>query len=188
MNIIAGYIFTLINYLLFCFSRFCKTRKQMLALDLLAKAAFIAGLFFLGSPSGAFSMLTIFFILIAANIRERTKGKWLPLYVFFQLLLIFILFRSYAGISSILVFISTTMALASIWWMTPQQIRVAGIIGSVITLLYQLSIRNWAGLTELAVLASNIVAFFKYHRKSAGESVQPASGKGTSISLPESAE
>lgn len=118
-------------------------------------------------------MLTIFFILIAANIRERTKKRWLPLYVFFQLLLIVILFQSYAGISSVLVFISTTMALVSIWWMSPQQIRVAGIVGSVITLLYQLSIRNWAGLTELAVLASNVIAFYKYRRNPDRKAAEP---------------
>lgn len=79
---IMGYIFTVLNYLLYCISRFCKKKYQMLALDLLAKIAFIIGLFFMGSFSGVFSMLVNFCYLIAANIKERKKRRWPALYVF----------------------------------------------------------------------------------------------------------
>lgn len=65
---LLGYAFTALNYLLYCVSRFCKKKYQMLTLDLLAKVAFVIGLFFMGSLSGVFSMLVTFFYLIAANI------------------------------------------------------------------------------------------------------------------------
>lgn len=164
---LLGYAFTALNYLLYCISRFCKKKYQMLTFDLLAKIAFIIGLFFMGSLSGVFSMLVTFFYLIAANIKERRNCRWTLAYVFFQLLLIYIMLMSFAGISSILIFISTSIALLSVWWLPPQKMRIAGSIGNIITLMYQLSIQNWAGLCELAVIASNFTSYLKYRRQKA---------------------
>lgn len=161
---VLGYIFTVLNYLLYCVSRFCKKKYQMLALDLLAKIAFIIGLFFMGSFSGVFSMMVNFCYLIAANIRERTHRKWTWLYLIFQAALVFIMIQNFAGISSLLIFISTSIALLSVWWLPPQQMRLAGSIGNIITLLYQLSIQNWAGLCELLVITSNITSYLKYRK------------------------
>lgn len=77
---LLGYAFTILNYLLYCVSRFCKKKYQMLTLDLLAKVAFIAGLIFMGSLSGAYSIVANFFWLIFANIKVRRGRNWPGVY------------------------------------------------------------------------------------------------------------
>ena len=161
---VLGYSFTALNYLLHCISRFCKKKYQMLIFDLAAKIAFILGLYFMGSMGGALSIVVNFFYLILGTIKETKGYKWPALYAFFQLLLLLVLIKTFVGISSILVFMSTSITLFAIWWMPPQKMRVLGIVTNVITLVYQLSIQNWAGLCELAVITSNTVSYVKYRK------------------------
>lgn len=162
IDLVLGYIFTVFNYVFYCISRFCRKKYQMLTLDLLAKLSTFAALFFLNSLSGAYSMLVSFVILVAANIKERKNGRWLPMYAAFQLSLVIIMIWKFAGISSILVFVTSTISLLSVWWLNPQKMRVAGMATSVSSLLYQISIQNWAGLLEIIVIGSNILSFSKY--------------------------
>ena len=162
IDLVLGYIFTVFNYVFYCISRFCRKKYQMLTLDLLAKLSTFIALFFLNSLSGAYSMLVSFIILIAANIKERKNGRWLPMYAAFQLSLVIIMIWKFAGISSILVFVTSTISLLSIWWLNPQKMRVAGMATSVSSLLYQISIQNWAGLLEIIVICSNVLSFSKY--------------------------
>lgn len=164
-NLIAGYVFTVFNYIFYCISRFCRKKHQMLTLDLLAKLSTFVALFFLNAISGAYSMLVSFAILIAANIKERRNGKWSLLYAIFQLLLILIMIWKFAGISSILVFATSSISLLSIWWLSPQKMRIAGMTTSISSLLYQISIKNWAGLLEIIVICSNVASFAKYQKE-----------------------
>ena len=159
-----GYFFTILNYIFYCISRFCRKKYQMLTLDMLAKIAFILGLYFLGSMSGVYSMSVTFFYLICANIKERLKCRWMGLYIFNEALLVYVMIHSFAGLSSVLIFVSTSIALLAVWWLPPQQMRIAGLLGNIMTLFYNLSIRNWAGLFELAVIISNFASFLKYRR------------------------
>ena len=158
----CGYLFTILNYIFYCTSRFCRRKYQMLTMDLLAKIAFILGLYFLGSMSGVYSMAVTFFYLICANIKERLNRRWMGLYIFNEALLVYVMIHSFAGLSSVFIFASTSIALLAVWWLPPQQMRIAGLVGNIMTLLYNLSIRNWAGLFELAVIFSNFTSFLKY--------------------------
>lgn len=169
-SLIIVYVSTILNYVFYCISRFCKKKYQMLTLDLLAKLSIVVAFFFLGSLSGAYSMLTSFVILIVANIKERKNARWLPVYIIFQLILIVIMIWKFAGISSVLAFITSTISLISIWWLKPQHMRIAGMATSFSSLLLQLSVKNWAGLLEIAVLCSNIISFIKY-KKSTKEKI-----------------
>ena len=54
---ILGYIFTVLNYISYCSSRFMKKKKDMLALNLLAKVFTVLSLFFLNSLTGAYNMI-----------------------------------------------------------------------------------------------------------------------------------
>lgn len=161
----AGYVFTVFNYIFYCVSRFCRKKRQMLTLDLLAKLSTFAALFFLNALSGAYSMLVSFVILIVANIKERKNGRWVLPYVFFQSLLVVIMVWKFAGISSILVFATSSISLLSIWWLPPQKMRIAGMATSISSLLYQISIKNWAGLLEIIVICSNVASFAKYKKE-----------------------
>lgn len=164
-DLLLGYIFTVFNYAFYCISRFCRKKYQMLTLDLLAKLSTFVALFFLNSLSGAYSMLVSFVILIVANIKERKNGKWLPIYVAFQVSLVIIMIWKFASISSVLVFATSTISLLSIWWLNPQKMPIAGMATSISSLLYQISIKNWAGLLEIIVICSNILSFSKYRNE-----------------------
>lgn len=164
MLIFLGYLFTAINYICYCISRFVKTKQMMLLLDLVAKIFTIAGLYCLGSLSGAYLFCITFFLLIIANIKEKQRKKWTFGYWVFQGLYIFILCYAFEGISSVLVFITSSINLCCVWWLPPQKMRIVGGLNSVLYLLYQISIKNWAGLIEIAVIYSNFAAYLKYKK------------------------
>ena len=164
MIIFLGYFFTFINYVCYCISRFVKTKQMMLFLDLIAKIFTIAGLYCLGSLSGAYLFCITFFLLIVANIKEKQKKRWVIGYWIFQGLYIFILGSAFEGISSVLVFTTSSITLYCIWWLPPQKMRIIGGWNSILYLLYQISIKNWAGLIEIAVIYSNFAAYLKYKK------------------------
>ena len=165
MLIFLGYLFTVINYICYCISRFVKTKQMMLFLDLVAKIFTILGLYCLGSLSGAYSFIITFFLLIVANIKEKYNKRWLPIFLLFQTLyIIVVLFVAFEGISSILVFINATLNLMCVWWFSPQKMRFVGGINSIFYLAYQICIKNWAGLIELAVIYCNFAAYIKYKK------------------------
>ena len=162
--IALGYIFTVINYVLYCASRFAVSKKTILLMDLVAKVFTVMGLYCLNSLSGAAVFCITFVLLIAANIKERLDKKCLWGFIVFQALYTIALFYTYDGISSILVFLSATINLLCIWWFAPQNMRLVGGFNCIIYLAYQISIKNWAGLIEILVLISNFAAYIKYHK------------------------
>ena len=156
-----GYFFTVVNYVCYCVSRFLKTKRQMLLLDLVSKVFTILGLYCLGSMTGVWAFVLMFVWLIVANIKEQYNKKWTPFFLLFQGLYCFVLFYTYAGVSSFLVFLNSSIYLFCVWWLSPQKIRFIGGFNSFLYLAYQISIKNWAGLIEILVIISNFVAFFK---------------------------
>lgn len=160
-----GYFFTVLSYACYCLSRFMKYKKMMLLFDLLAKSFLSLGLYYMGSLSGAYVSIAVFAMLIAANIKEQLKKRWLWLYIFFQSLYLFILFQTYDGISSILIILTMSTKLFCVWWLLPQNIRLVGCFNSLVALSYQMSIKNWAGLLEIIVFLSNVLAFLKYKKR-----------------------
>ena len=169
-----GYFFTVINYVCYCASRFMKTKQKMLLFDLVSKVFTVLGLYFLGSMTGVWSFVLTFFWLIAANIKEKYNKRWMLFFLFFQGCYCAILFYTYAGLSSVLVFLSSTIYLYCVWWLSPQKIRFIGGLNNFIYLAYQISIKNWAGLIEIFVIISNFTAFFKNRDKKSGEADKAA--------------
>lgn len=163
--IFLGYLFTVINYAFYCASRFMADKKNILFMDLIAKIFTILGLYCLSSLSGAISFSITFFLLIAANIKERKEKKWLGLFILFQVLYTLTMVLQYEGLSSILVFITSTVNLICVWWLSPQKMRFVGGLNSFLYLLYQISIKNWAGLIEILVILSNLISYLKYRKK-----------------------
>ena len=141
----------------------------MLLLDLMAKIFTILGLYCLGSMTGVWTFVLMFVWLIVANIKEKYNKKWLSAFILFQALYFAILFYTYVGVSSFLVFLSASIYLYCTWWLPPQQIRVIGGFNSFLYLAYQICIKNWAGLIEILVIVSNFAAFFKNREKKSGE-------------------
>lgn len=165
MLIFLGYLFTVINYVCYCLSRFVKTKQMMLLLDLVAKIFTIAGLYCLGSLSGAYLFVITFFLLIVANIKEKAGARWTLGFVLFFGLYCLALHTTFDGLPSLLVFTSSVVNLWCIWWLPPQKMRFIGGLNCIVYLSYQISIKNWAGLIELAVIYSNFAAYLKYRNK-----------------------
>lgn len=163
-NLILGYFFTVLNYAFYCTSRFLRSKQSMLLLDLGSKISFLLGLICLGSFSGAYTMAISFATVIFANIKEAKQTRWPGLYVLLQGLLLWVLIFRFEGISSILVFLSFSIALFATWWLPPQKMRITGLVSNLFTLMYNISLQNWAGLFELAVIASNLGSYLKYRK------------------------
>lgn len=157
----CGYLFTVANYVCYCCSRFMKKKKMMLLLDLVSKILMSVALYFLGSLSGAYIFIAVLFMLIVANIKERLNKKWFLAYAFFQFLYLLILWYTYIGISSVLVVLTVSVTLFSIWWLSPQKMRIVGAFNGLTFLAYQISIQNWVGLLEIFVIISNFISYYK---------------------------
>ena len=163
--IYLGYLFTVINYIFYCISRFMRKKETILAMDLLAKLFTVVGLYGLGSITGVGNMLLIFVMNIVCYMKEKKKWKLTAIYWVFEMMLVFILWETYAGISSILVFSCSSITLLANWWLNPQHMRISAICGCVLYLAYQISIKNWAGLLELLALGSNFASWLKYRKQ-----------------------
>ncbi len=163
--IIASYICTFLNYVLYCVSRFVKEKRTMLLLDLGAKILTIIALFLLGSMSGVYGFVIMMLAIVLSYIKEKKGYRWTVGYVLIELLYVLVLLFQFEGLSSILIFVSSSMTVFGIWFLRPQNMRKLGIVVSVIYLAYQLSIQNWAGLLEFFVLAANIISLIKYREK-----------------------
>lgn len=159
-----GYLFTFLNYVCYCLSRFMKHKRMMLLFDLIAKILTAIGLYFFNSLSGAYIFIAVFFMLIIANIKEYLNKKWLLGYLFFQGIYLAILYYTYAGASSVLVVTTVSVTLFCIWWLPPQKMRFVGGINGFTFLAYQISIKNWAGLLEIFVILSNFISYLKYKK------------------------
>ena len=164
-----GYLFTVINYVFYCASRFMKDKKDILFMDLIAKAFTVAGLYCLGSMTGVYSMSLMFLINIVCYYKERKQARlpflyWLSLALYF-----YILYSTYVGISSVLVFTTSVLTITANWWFPPQWMRLSAVFGCVLYLGYQYSIQNWGGILELASLGSNAVSYYKYRKQDISE-------------------
>lgn len=172
---IFGYIFTILEYASYCFSRFFKNKKHMLMIELISAISAAIALYCFNSITGTYNMCLGFILLITASIKESKnvyEYKYeLFIYIIFQIGYILGLILTFSGIDSILIFIVGTVGLISIWWLSPQKMRVAENISSFIYLYYEISIKNWAGLLEIFVIFSNIFSFIKYRNKDIEEIV-----------------
>lgn len=168
--IIAGYVFTALNYACYCYSRFVKEKKNMLLYDIFAKIFTVIGLYCLGSLTGAYNMIVSLTLLLTANIRERKSGGFvrimnIALYSAFEIAYITIMTVTFKGLPSVLITITSSITLLNIWWLPPQKMRLVGGFNSILFLTYQLTIKNWAGLLEILVLVSNFTSYFRYRKK-----------------------
>ena len=163
--VVWGYIFTAVNYVFYCISRFMYSKKDILFLNLFAKVFTVLGLYCMGSMTGVGVMSLNFIVCILCYLKERNQWKMHVVYWLLIGILITILVNTFAGISSLLVFTTSVLNLTANWWLPPQQMRMTAAAGSVLYLLYQISIANWAGLLEVFSFGSNLLSWLRYREK-----------------------
>ncbi len=156
-----GYFFAACAYILYAFSRFCRRKQMMLLFDLASKPFIAASAYFFNSLSGSYIFAMICIVLVVVNLKVKLRVRWLPVYLFFQMIYLVIFYYTYAGLPSILITTCVSITLFSMWWLPPQQMRLVGGINGFTSLAYHLSIHNWLGLLEIASIASNLAAYAK---------------------------
>lgn len=156
-----GYIFTIISYAVYCVGRYCKNKSGMLYTDILSKIIASAGFLYLHSYTAVGNMLGGIAVLCLASLKEKRQRKWIPIFVTLELMYVAILLNTIQGISSVIIFITSTISLYNIWWNNPQKMRILGIVNSIIYTGFQISIKNWAGFLEIFVISSNISSYLK---------------------------
>ena len=166
--LIIAYIATVINYLCYCVSRYCKAKKGMVSLDLAAKLFSMIALILLGSLTGGFNMALSFVLLIIIRIREKWNFSEIANVLLFSVFLcgyIGILIFTFQGLPSVLTFLTSSLTLTGLCFLSPQGMRKIGIFASLLYLCYMLSIKNWVGLLEVLVLFSNISSYLYYKKR-----------------------
>ena len=163
--IYLGYGLTVVNYIFYCVSRYQRDKKNILFLDLFAKFCTVIALYCFNSLTGSYIMLLKFFIGIACYIKECKNYKLFGLYWLFQAVLIIIFWNTYVGISSVLIFVSSSISLFANWWLSPQYMRLCAVMAALFYLSFQISLANWAGLLEIVAISCNFGAYMKYRDK-----------------------
>ena len=163
-----GYICTILNCFVFSIGRFQRNKKSILAFEFIAKLLSVTSFFMFGSLTSGLSDIWSFVVLSTANVKEHkqfstTVSNWL--FIFFESVYVLILSFTFNGISSLLIFTVSTISIVSLWYLEPQNMRVAEIMNSFIYLALQLSIGNFAGITEFVVIGCNTASYCKYEKE-----------------------
>ena len=163
-----GYICTILNCIVFSVGRFQRSKKGILAFEFVAKLLSVTSFFMFGSLTSGLSDIWSFVVLSTANVKERKvfsqkTSNWL--FVGYEAVYVLILAFTYKGISSLLIFTVSTISIVSLWYLKPQDMRVAEIMNSFIYLALQFSIGNFAGITEFVVIGCNTASYCKYEKE-----------------------
>ena len=163
-----GYICTILNCVVFSIGRFQRKKSRIVLFEFIAKLLSITSFFMFGSLTSGLSDIWSTVVLATANIKERrtfNKKTASLMFAGYELVYILIFALTFKGISSILIFAVSTISLVSLWYLKPQNMRIAEILNSFIYLALQFSIGNFAGITEIVVIACNSASFCKYDRE-----------------------
>ena len=164
-NLIMGTASTVSVCIIYCISRFQKSKKAILTLDLIAKILTILMFFFFSEKTGIFSEMVGLTVLIAANVRERREMTLKWLYFAYMTVYFIILLFTFDGVSSVLCTAVAMLSVTSNWWFDPQKMRIADIVICCCMFVLDMSIGNYAGFTELIIMTCNIISFRKYKIK-----------------------
>ena len=160
--LVAGYIFSAINYIVYCVGRFKKNKSTILIFSLASKLTTLISLYCFGSLSGAYIFAIDIVDTILCNLNE--KYQWNIKWIYFittagkYIVSSFTFFFFF----SILQLTQSTLNPFAAWYLNPQKMRIIGIIGAMCALGQLLLLGNYMGLLEIAVIIANIVSWSKY--------------------------
>ena len=170
--IVVGYLFSTLNYILYCIGRFTKKKSAIMLYCLFALVMAGISNYCFGSLTGSltlFVQIPIVFLSYCKEKKPMQKRTMIFVYSLAVLATTIILATTFKGLSSILIYVAANLSIYSYWWMSEQQLRVTGVFIGVLFFLYCMSIRNYMGFMELLVILSNIVSYAVYQRKKSYE-------------------
>lgn len=160
-----GYGITILSMVVYAAGLQLREEWQIIISQILAKILTVLCLLCFDSATGVWTSIVGFGVLTISYLREKYKRGFIPFYFIFETIYIYILVNTFDGISSILMFVGSSLSLLSLFWLREQPLRIVGLIKSCIYVVYQLSIKNWAGITELIIVYSYISSYIKYRKK-----------------------
>ena len=166
--IILGQVLTLISYLIFWISRFCKNKHKLLLWDNISRIAAIAAFFFLGTYDGIKNTLFV----IVRNIMGQVTNKKsittkLLTFIIMSLILIGMYYIGFNGITTILVGICGIFNLFGVIMCKEQGIRLFGLLGSSFYAAFLLLTNNITGfICEIICFFVILTSYLKYRDKS----------------------
>ena len=167
MNNVLGQVLTFISYLIFWLSRFKKEKKNILLYDCFSRIFAILAFFFLKSYAGIKNTLYV----IVENIIGRkiiNKPKKYKIIVFLIMVIILLLLYIFElnRYDVLCLIICSLISLYGVLLLSPQGIRIAGIIASLFYILFLILIHNYIGVVcEIICIIITLCSFIKYYKE-----------------------
>lgn len=164
---IIGQILTLISYLIFWFSRFLKTKNNILLLDNISRIFEIIAFVVLGTYDGVKNTLYVILRNILGQATNKKDKKYKIITFSVMLILIVIMYSfNFNGISTICIGICAILNLYGTIMCNEQGIRIFGMIGSGFYTLFMLFTNNIVGtICEIICFAVMLISYLKYKKK-----------------------
>ncbi len=163
--IILGYIFTILGKISYWTGRFFKKKSIMMATNSLSAVFSIGECLCFNSMHGVANSVLIVGRGLCVNYKDKHKKPMHWLFLLFLLLFISVAIIFWSGWASIFALISMIIHICANWYLPPQKLRVATIIGCCFNEGFLYCIGNPVGMAlELTIIASNLVSFIKYNK------------------------
>lgn len=161
-----GQILTLISYLIFWFSRFCKKKNDILLFDNISRCIAILSFIFLQTYDGIKNTIYVIFRNFFGQLTNK-KSKTIKVFTLIMLLILLVLMYTfnYQGISTICIAICGILNLYGIIMCNEQGIRIAGMLGSLFYSGFMFFTGNITGtICEIICFFVMLISYIKYKK------------------------
>lgn len=156
---------------LFIISYQIRSNRALFLCQLMGCIVFCVQFFLMGAYTGAISLI----VNIARNLLliKSNDWKWAKSQVTLAaiiLLLLVMTICTWAGLISILPFVSVAVTSIGYWTQNAQKIRLSQLFGSPCTLLYDILVHTWGGaVCEAITILSIIISIVRFGWRNLGE-------------------
>lgn len=163
---ILGMNLTVISYVIFWISRFCKNKKNMLLFDNISRILAILSFLILHTLDGVKNTIFVIIRNFFGQYLENKKFIYKFIVFCFLLITMFVMFLfDFSGISTIFIIICAFFNLFGVIFLDAQGVRLFGIIGSVFYNAFLFCTKNYAGsLCETICMFVMLISLLKYRK------------------------
>lgn len=163
---ILGQILTVISYVVYWVSRFFKTKKQMLLLDIISRIFAIVAFVALKTTNGVVStLLAIVRNFIGIKIVEKDKKLRVGIFLLCSIIWIIIFMLDFSGLATIFVICCNIINLFGHIVCKEQGVRLFAMIGSGFYASFLFASNNYSGfICEVICFFVILVSYIKYRK------------------------
>lgn len=155
-------------YIILAISYFCKKKSQILIWNIVASLILAVHFYLLSGLSGALCNVIGAAAMAAIYFYEKRGGKNKKLLIGLMFPVgIVIALLSWQGIISLLPIAASIVLIAGFIFEKPQQVRITGVIGGLLWLIYSIFTGSIAGVAcEIVVTTATVIALFVNQNRS----------------------